>query len=454
MSNYGAMILSKVVDNNAVADLTALGLSEDKFTSTPDREAFKFIKRYASQNDGQAPSYAAVLEEVPDFIYIPDVTDSYAHMKKQMLNDAAYIETSEFVNEDGMVKLFAEHGDNMPALYAALEAQVKEWKQKYDPAEKVGTDLGDPDWFLDEYRRRKNGESAKTWRSRYAAVGNYTAGNMYVIYGESGRGKSVTSVADCVELARQGATVLIWSMEMAKFEVGVRIYSIVSADDGVMEISFEGIDMDGGFNANDMREGKLSDEEESKMEAFLRGFNDSIPGKIILRATDDKDFHDRSLAALEAEITKTGADVVLVDPFYYLDYERNRDGTTGGAAAQTSKQLRKMAGTMDIVILAITQSDVEKTARNAALEGPRELSLPSRSEVKKTAQLMQDAAQTIAVDTDYKQGRGIVGINKGRDGGEGDYSEITYLPQYGIVKPLTIQDELIGHVLAMGRSDT
>lgn len=453
MSKYGSMLLSKVIDNDEVRELVATGLSEDKFLETPEREAFKFIKRYASRNDGQAPSYATVLEEIPDFTYIPDVTDSYSHIKKKLLDDAAYAESSKFFNDGEHAKLFEEHGDNMPKLYDAFLEKIVEWKRKYDPAEKVGTDLGDPDWFLDEYRRRKAGESGKTWNSRYSAVGKYTSGNMYVIYGESGRGKSVTSVADCYWLAKQGATVLIWSMEMARFEVGARLYTIASADENVMTISFEGIDMSGGFDSTDLREGKLSDEDEQKMEDFLRGFNDMIPGKVILRATDDSDFDDWSLAALESEIVKTGADVVLIDPFYYLDYERNKDGTTGGAAAQTSKSLRKMTGRLDVVTLAITQSDIEKTARNAALEGPRELSLPSRSEVKKTAQLMQDAAQTIAVDTDYKQGRGIVGINKGRDGGEGDFTEITYLPQYGIVKELTVQTELISHVLAMGRSE-
>lgn len=449
MSNYGAMILSKVIDNDDVQSLVGLGLSEASFETTPDREAYKFIRDYAAQNDGQAPSYAAVLEEVADFNYIPDVTDNYSHMKRKLLNDIAYEETSKFVNEGGLAKLFEEHGDNMPILYDAFLEKVSQWKQKYDPRDKVGSDLSDNGWFLEEYRRRKAGLSNKTWNSRYASVGKYTSGNIYVIYGESGRGKSVTSVADCVYLAKQGAKVLIWSMEMARFEVAVRIYSIVSADEGMMTIDFAGIDMSGGFDSTDLREGTLSEEDEKKLEEFLASFNEVIPGNIILRASDDRDFDNRTLAELESDIVKTGADVVLVDPFYYLDYERNKDGTTGGAAAQTSKMMRRLAGTLDVVILAITQADVEKTKRNAAMEGPRELSLPSRSEVKKTSQLMEDASQTIAVDTDYKQGRGLVGVNKGRDGGEGDFTEITYLPQYGIVKPLTIQDDLISHVLAM-----
>lgn len=59
-----------------------------------------------------------------------------------------------------------------------------------------------------------------------------------------------------------------------------------------------------------------------------------------------------------------------------------------------------------------------------------------RGDVKKTKSLLEDAAILVAIDTDYKQGRGLVGNVKGRDGGEGDVTEIMYLPQHGIVREL------------------
>lgn len=37
---------------------------------------------------------------------------------------------------------------------------------------------------------------------------------------------------------------------------------------------------------------------------------------------------------------------------------------------------------------------------------------------------------------DAKQGRGIIGINKGRDGGEGESAEIIYMPQIGVIKEM------------------
>jgi len=95
-------------------------------------------------------------------------------------------------------------------------------------------------------------------------------------------------------------------------------------------------------------------------------------------------------------------------------------------------KLRHLAGRTQSVIFAITQA--EETKENRDDDGQRELKLPSREDVKKTKQLLEDAYLLIGVDTDYKQGRGLIGLNKGRDGGEGETQEILYIPQYGIVR--------------------
>jgi len=444
------MLLSKVIDENNVPALVALNMRPEMYVLSADREAHRFIMEYSSRNGGQAPSYAAVLEAVPEFNYYPSVTDNYSYLNRMALNDACDEEFSDFVNEGDFAKIVEEYRGNMTILLDKLAERMQAMKVKYDPSEKVGASIKDDTaWFLDEYRRRAAGLSHKTWKSRYAAVGRYIGGNVYVVYGESGRGKSVTTVADCITAAMQGAKVLIWSMEMTRFEVFVRMYSILSADAGVVRHEYAGLDLTGGFDSTDLREGTLTEEFLTMFQSFLDSLNDMLPGNVTVRAVDDPDFNTRNLATLESDITKLNADFVLIDPFYYLDYERNVDNTTGGAASNTSKELRKLAGRMKTVIIAITQADIEKKKRNIGVEFGRELSLPARNEVKKTASLTHDAYQLIAVDTDYKQGRGIVGVNKGRDGGEGEYSEITYLPQFGIVRPLTIEDELLQEVLGM-----
>ena len=69
-------------------------------------------------------------------------------------------------------------------------------------------------------------------------------------------------------------------------------------------------------------------------------------------------------------------------------------------------------------------------------DGERELELPERKDVAKTKQLLQDASLLIGVDSAYKQGLALVGVFKGRDGGEGNVSNVIYLPQFGVVKEM------------------
>ncbi len=227
---------------------------------------------------------------------------------------------------------------------------------------------------------------------------------------------------------------LIWAMEMGWFEVLVRIYVSISGEEGVTNANFNGLDLVAGFDSKDVRLGKLSDEFESAFRFFIETMNDRIAGNITVRAVDDADFTDRSLRALEADIELTKADYVVIDPFYYLHYEKNTSKTTGGDASNTSMRLRALAGRTSTVIVAITQAD--ETTQTDDEDGNRELALPERKDVKKTKSLLEDAYLLIGIDSDYKQGRGLVGVFKGRDGGEGNQTEILYIPSIGVVREI------------------
>lgn len=438
MSNYGTLLLSKVIEDCDALQLTKHNIHTENFRITADREAFKFIKEYAAAHEGEAPSYAAVIERVPDFVFIPGVTDSYSYLTKQLLNDTGRAEFEDFVqNSEGLNAIWEADGSNTAKLIDNVIDKLQGIKQRSVTAEKVGTDLkADVDKFLAEYTRRKNGESFRTWRSRFSIIGEYVSGNMYVVYGRSGRGKSViAAVEEALEAAEQGATVLIWSMEMAAYEVLTRLYVSLSGRQGLTEVEFNGSNILAGFDATQVRNGQLAPEFEAAFTTFIKTLNDYLPGNIIVRGVDDPSFSSRTVRQLEADIINTGADFVVIDPFYYLEYEKNTSRTTGGDAAETSKKLRRLCGTTQTVILAITQADEVQEVEDA--DGSREIALPKRSEVKKTSALLEDATTLIAIDTDYKQGRGLIGINKGRNGGEGDVIEILYATQYGVVKELT-----------------
>jgi replicative DNA helicase len=428
------------------------GVDRKDFSTEAEREVFDFITEYAKSNRHRTPDYRTVVEKYPEFYYREGVTDSYRYMVQELKSFAA---------KKGVADIFTGHPDDrgkptkptvediinekdgnvaIDILISELEAV----KLRTGVRGKVGTDVKkDSEKILAEYENRKKGDSFKVWNSFLpkinAATGGYVSSNVYVVYGKSGRGKSAVSLREALNFAQQGANVLIWSMEMGWYEVLVRLFTMYSQSLGnVATAEIQGVNMDVGFNARDMRQGKLSEDFETRFKEFIRDINDTLAGNIIVRGVDDEDFDDRSLRAMESEIIQTEADVVLLDPFYYLDYEANTSKTKGGDAANTSEKLRKLAGRTGITVLTITQAD--ETDESEDDDGNRELALPKRKAVSKTKQLLQDAALLIAVDTDYREGRGIVGLNKGRDGGEGEVADIVYLPQFGIIEEIELDD--------------
>lgn len=439
---YGILLLSKVIDNNDPKAFSRFNIGINDFPTELERKTYRFIEDYARANRGQAPSYATVATELPEFgsEYVPEVSDSYDFLVRKIKDHAAKIALSEYLPK--VVEKFNE-GESGENLLEDLRKNIESITMRTHVREKVGTDIKtDSPKFLAEYERRKAGESFRIWKSKFKPIGEYVSSNLYTVYGKSGRGKSVITLEDAIYAAQQGANVLIWAMEMGWFEVLVRIYVSVSGEQGITTAHMHGLDLDAGFDSREVRLGKLSEEFEAGFRTFLETIDDIIPGNITVRAVDDEDFTDRSLRALEADIESTKADFVVIDPFYYLHYERNTSKTTGGDAANTSMRLRALAGRTSTVIVAITQAD--ETTEEIDEDGKRELALPERKDVKKTKALLEDAYLLIGIDSDYKQARGLVGVFKGRDGGEGEVSEILYIPNVGVVREMETGEEAIG----------
>jgi replicative DNA helicase len=453
MAGYGESFLSKILDEGTIRAIQEHQVEEYDFPTEVERNVFNYIVEYAKENGGKTPDYRTVIEREPDFYYREGVTDTFEYLVKELKSNSAKRRVVELFegnpDENGRpttmtVEDVINEKDGIEAI-EYLISQLEHIRIRTDVRSKVGTSLKfDSEKIKQEYLRRKQGISYKVWQSSFPfinrAIGGYTSSNVYGFYGKSGRGKSAITLKEAVFLANEGANVLIWSMEMPWFEVAVRLFTYYSRlTGGVATQEIDGVDMEVGFNSSDLRHAKLSEDFERKFFEFIDSMNDLMKGNIIIRAVDDPDFTERSLRALESDIIRTEADVVVVDPFYYLDYERNTSRTAGGDAANTSRKLRRLAGVGDTVIFAITQAD--EVSEETDEEGNRELSLPQRKDVSKTKQLLQDAATLVAVDTDYRDGRGLIGINKGRDGGEGEHTEIIYLPQYGIIEEMSISDK-------------
>jgi len=444
--NYFSLILSKAIENNDPAALTRFGISESDAPTKGERDAFRFITDYASKNRNQAPTAEMVVAECSDFIPEFGIDMAYEYLRDKIKSHSAKLAISELFNgkqddktgkfiESELTKKFEELDGNKFSEW--LISEVESIKIRTSVRSKIGTDVkADTQSFLDEYRRRKSGESFKIWRSKFPLVneqiGGYLSGNLYTWYGRSGRGKSVFTMEEAIESAFQGANVLIWALEMSKFEWMARAYSSISAREGLIVDKINGVDYEVGFENKALLMGGLDEEFEAAFEIFLATINEKIPGNIIVRAVDDEDFYQRGVKQIEADIIQTKADVVVIDPIYYLDYEANTSKTAGGDVANTSKKLRHIAGYTKSVIHVITQA--EEVRDDTDEDGNRELRPPKRAEIKKTKAVLEDAANTFGIDT--LDGAGIIEIGKGRNGGEGTRVEVLYLPNYGIVRQM------------------
>ncbi|MCM3377660.1 DnaB-like helicase C-terminal domain-containing protein [Bacillus sp. FSL K6-1109] len=438
--NYGVLMLSKVIEQNDPNALLRFNITAEDLPTEGERKALRYITEYAEKHGGQAPTAEMVANEVPDFQPDFNIEANYDYLAEKLRKQAALREFVDIAEKE-LPERFSQAQDNPEELFSWLTEKVESLKIRTNVRSSIGTDIKkDTDKFKAEYENRKAGESFRIWLSKFdfinRAMGGYVSSNVYVIYGKSGRGKSAIALEEAINCAMQGANVLIWSMEMGWYEVLVRLYVSISASIGVTKANLDGVDIEAGFNSRDVRQGKLSDEFEAGFMEFLDKMNELIPGNIIVRAVDDEDFGSRKLRDLKADILETKADVVLIDPFYYLDYEKNTSKTAGGDAAETSKKLRRLAGQTKTTVFALTQAE-----EGEGKDADSELKLPQRKDVKKTKALLEDAALLIAVDTNAEEGRGLIGLNKGRDGGEGQRAEIVYLPQFGVIKQLGGADQ-------------
>jgi len=379
------------------------------------------------------PSADTVMVAIDDFTMRYNITDSYEYLTKQLKSYNIKTKIQNLLNNNGSDYFNEIDGKEWVEWFNKESNKIVD---KVDYRTKVGTSLTDEyGKFYDEYFRRKNGESLKVWSSAFSSMPDYFSSNMYAHYGRSGRGKSMLSV--CVEgchSALQGATVLIWSLEMSLYEILCRMIAYLKfRERSITETISEQLK---GFETNKLLKGDLNDIEEEELKGFLQRLNQQIKGKIIIRANDDEDFNLRSCDELLSDIKQVNADVVFIDPIYLMDYEANTSKVAGGDVASTSKRLRRICGNTKTVFHIITQADEIIDDKDS--DGNREIRVPKRSEVKKTKSILEDCTNLIGIDTNLSKFR--IELNKGRNGGEGDFIEGIYLPYAGIIYEPTLSD--------------
>jgi len=440
MAYEGEAFISKVLDTGDVNAFSRFGIREETFITDTEKAAYRFIADYAEQNHGEVPDPRTVEAEIDGFVYMPQIQDTFKSLGGRLKEEAGAQAVLDLWNSKEVADLFS--GAPTTEFIEYVMRRLIDISDDIAAGNQSGFDIKrDIERFKSEYRRRKEGKSFKMYESLFPsigdAIGNYLSGNTYAWFGRSGRGKSIFVMMEAIHAARNGANVLIWSLEMSWYELMARLISALSAFEGMLTITTEdGVRMQGGFSPKDLLRGKLSDYEEATLDVFFEELSEKLPGNIKIRSIDDETFTRRDARQLEADIKTYNADVVVIDPIYYMTMEKNTGKTTGGDVAKTSQKLRAIAGRNSVVMHVITQAEEVRDAKTK--EGERVLRLPYREEVKKASQILEDASALIGIDT--LDGRGLISIGKGRTGGEDLIVEVMFLPSYGLIREISGAD--------------
>lgn len=436
MSIEAEIILSKALNENNVDALGQNLLSHELLTTETERKAFDFIQQFAIENEGNAPSAEQVAYEVPQFNYVAETEQMTFRSLVKKLNDAKLAHSLGMTLANDISTEFRENASKDPVRSIdTMISQLTALRNTSVVKKELGSSVKQMEtWYLDEYNARQSGESSKVWQSSFPKLnefmgGGYMSGNSYASYAESGRGKSVLALIEAIHASKQGAKVLIWSLEMDRYMIASRLLSFLSASEGLIPQTIAGATYDAGFKTNEMLTGVFQDpQNEETFLSYLKQINSKIAGDIIIRGKTDKDFRDRSVAELERNIIETEADFVVIDPIYLLKMQKNTSRTTGGDMQKTSQDVCDLAGFTNTVILVITQASSPKERRSEE----RELRLPQRSDIRKSPSIIEDATYTFAFDS--CDGMGRIGVVKGRSGSEDEEMDLIFLPQIGYVK--------------------
>lgn len=441
MMAYGESLLSKICDNNAVEMLDKYGIERDHFSTETERAAYDFIRKYASENGGNAPSYAALVSDIPDIEYVPDVSDSFEYLSRKLKDSAGKRRFAEFVERE-LPKLYQSL--DTESLISTLTEELENIKIRTSVRKKIGRTAEEISQSMrDEYMRRAEGKSFKVWKTPFPSltseIGGFFSGDVYGIMAESGRGKTYLTCAIVDSLLRQGANVLVKSFEVKEYVWMSRLISVATAVDGLLYDDERGQEL--GIPNKAILSGKLDDYIRDNFFDLLDRFSAYYPGKLIFQGKSGKEL-TRTLDDLDRELYTENIDVVVIDPFYGLAdvyAGNNRNRTTGGAAEYAATRFEQIIGNHDVVGIYTVQATVEKKTINDGES--RELKIPTRDQVKTSKRLLDIATNLIGFDSVEKEGIASLGLEKGRNGGEDFRLDLLALFDYGVLKEVPKVDE-------------
>ena len=432
---HGQLFLSKVIDTGDTAPIKTQGITPADMPTDDERKALRYVTSYAEQNRGQAPTLETIVAEVPEFadLYHANADVNYEYSARKIKENAGLMRTVDYINGD-FAKLI-QNGNVENKAVEALLSNIERIKIESNTRSVLGRTLHQiKDDFRTEYLKREEGKSFKRWETPFEKltdeIGGFYSGDVYGIMGESGRGKSYLIACIVDHLLRQGASVLWKSFEVKEFTSIARLVSIATAVD---ELLLDEIGRKVGIPNKQILSGQLDEVVRDHFLEIIDTLDSYYEGTLYFQGKSGHEL-TRSLDELERELMTGQVDAVILDPFYGLTdvYGKNVNKTSGGAAEYAATRFENIIGDNDVVGIYAVQATVEKKQTDD--DGARELKLPTRDQVKTSKRLLDIATNLISFDSVAKEGVAMLGVEKGRNGGEDFTLELMALFDYGVLK--------------------
>lgn len=215
----------------------------------------------------------------------------------------------------------------------------------------------DADVILSTYEQRKDTAIATPWKSVNEYVGSLQGGDMVVLAGSTGGGKTCFMLNLAVGLAKQGRTVDIFSLEMPKAQL---VQRIVCAELGI--------------DGKKFRNFSLSSTEKKKITEYIETDFKKLPINIYTKQRV-------SISEIERIEKKSKADAVFID--YLGLVEGDNKKSTYDKFSEISRTIKLMAMTTNKPVIALHQLNRDFASR--------ENKEPQLSDLRDSGKIEQDA---------------------------------------------------------------
>lgn len=374
------------------------GVDVEDFENHSD--VFSFIRDYV-KSEGTTPDFRTVVEKFEEFEYEPDVSDTYHYLCKQLKARTGKRMAFEMLQHRA-TKAFKEMSGTDFVKWLAEESAKIERQTSVD-FESGSNYATNGEERLKKYEERKDPESHVLIPTPFRSMnemlmGGWELGEYLLLLAFTNVGKSWYATFIGHNTWKEGFGVLHYSPELTKTQQEARLDTI-----------------DGNFDNQKLRRGKLDAEQEEKYKKRMEKFNpDEQTVPYIVKTMEDLP-NGLSIDVIEADLQMNpNIQFVIIDGFNLMVHEK-ADGTRNKMTA-TSRRLRQVFGKHKVTGLIVhqtsAQSEKEKK-REVDDEEIRVVTPPELTDFSETSAVIQDASMVMTLDA--FDGIAKLGIKKARE---------------------------------------